>query len=306
MTTPHTGPHQARGENFPGHEVREPQRVGYTTRWVAQTMFPYRKTDERIRSFQDQHYRITVVGYDGLPYGRYPRLILPLIITTAYHQHIQAQEGKITEEEARRINLGETAADFLEMLGMSRRSSGGKNGPLNRVREQIDRLAACSIKVEDLAKTNRSTIRRAEPALEISNHHELWLPHTAKSRGLTPSYMDLTPEFCTHIIDTRAPIDLDLLQRINGPRTKDLYVSVSMKKYWLLKSRRPYWDILWDELYSQFSTQELVGWRQKSIFRRTMAKSLAELNQHWEDAGVEIIDDGIRINQGPLSVPELL
>lgn len=77
-----------------------------------------------------------------------------------------------------------------------------------------------------------------------------------------------------------------------------------MKKYWLLKSRRPYWDVMWDELYGQFSPQELVGWRQKSNFRRTMTKSLAELHHHWEDAGVEIIDDGIRINHGPLSVPE--
>jgi len=67
----------------------------------------------------------------GLPYGRYPRLILAYLCREAVWTR------------SREIRLGDSLSDFMRSLGMH--ASGGPNGPLRRFRKQAVRLLATTV-----------------------------------------------------------------------------------------------------------------------------------------------------------------
>lgn len=58
--------------------------LGFTTRVLVPALFPYRRQQELTRTAHYGHlWRITITSPNGIPYGRYPRLILAYLVTQA-------------------------------------------------------------------------------------------------------------------------------------------------------------------------------------------------------------------------------
>src|SRR5699024_2378111 len=146
--------------------------VGYASKLFVQALFPYRSTKETSRQVQQGPQVITVTSNVGIPYGKYPRLIMAYLITQAVARAGQVKLGYMTEDQARVIPLGDSLNDFLRAIGLK---TPGGGAVIVNIKEQIDKLASCSIKVENVARTKVSTQRAAKPAMEISNSHGLWI-----------------------------------------------------------------------------------------------------------------------------------
>src|SRR5690625_2493544 len=122
-------------------EIINAQDIGYTSKLFVQALFPYRKTDEEKRVIETAQGRIVVYADGGLPYGKYPRLIMAYIITRAVENAGKLKAGKIDLEQAVRIPLGHSMNHFLQAIGVTGRGTGGATGNLANIREQLLRLA---------------------------------------------------------------------------------------------------------------------------------------------------------------------
>src|SRR5699024_8451668 len=97
------------------------QDVGYTSKLFVQALFPYRKTEDKTRIITTSKGRVVVYSAEGLPYGKYPRLIMAYIITRAVENAGKLKAGNIDFEEALRIPLGHSMNQFLQAIGVTGR-----------------------------------------------------------------------------------------------------------------------------------------------------------------------------------------
>src|SRR5699024_4896076 len=104
-------------------EIINAQDIGYTSKLFVQALFPYRKTDEEKRVIETAQGRIVVYADGGLPYGKYPRLIMAYIITRAVENAGKLKAGKIDFEQAVRIPLGHSMNHFLQAIGIHGRGT---------------------------------------------------------------------------------------------------------------------------------------------------------------------------------------
>lgn len=278
-------------------EALDQQDVGYTSRIFVQALFPYRKTDDLIRQVQNGPNRITVTSPDGLPYGKYPRLIMAYIITQAVHRQ------DLPEDEARRIPLGRSMNIFLGQIGLSTRGTGGPRGTLTLIREQLRRITTSSIKVEKVFRTEHRDRGRGK-SIDITDEYDLWFdPKNPDQTTVTDSYIELTREFYQQIIESPIPIDLDVLKQLNKPRAIDLYVWLALKKFWLSKRSDREFTFSWETLAVHFSPKELNTWIERRDFRTEIKKCLASIHEFWPEVGADVTGEGLVIYQGPTPVP---
>lgn len=281
-------------------EQAEQQDVGYTSRVFVQALFPYRSSSDVVRQVQQGSTKITVIATDGLPYGKYPRLVMAYVITKAVERAGQVGAGTLDPGEARRIPLGNSLNAFLRAIGLTTRGSGTV---IARIREQVDRIAACSIRVESLAKTALSTRRAASPTVDISNYHELWLAPNPDQPAISGSFIELTEEFYDEINKAPIPIDINVLKQLGKPRAMDIYTWLALKKFWLSKRNERSFTFTWETLAGHFSPTELTTWVQRRDFRTEIKKCVASIAELWPEVGVEVTAEGLLVHQGPTPIP---
>lgn len=282
----------------PGEIEQTEQAVGYISRWFVQALFPYRKTDELVRQIQSGRDRVTVMSANGLPYGKYPRLIMAAIITTAVQRTGQVELGLMTPEEARRIPLGRSLDGFLAAIGIASRGTGGARGNRTLIREQMRRLTSSIITVQKIYET-----RDQGATAPVAKRWDLWFdPAHPEQETITESYIELTEEFWKQINRAPIPIDLDILKALGRPRAMDLYVWISLKKYWLNKRPEKTFTFAWGDLTDQFSPKELKTTDDRMNFRKELRKALSDVAKLWPDVGVEATADGLLVHEGQPSV----
>ena len=199
-------------------EIINAQDIGYTSKLFVQALFPYRKTDEEKRVIETAQGRIVVYADGGLPYGKYPRLIMAYIITRAVENAGKLKAGKIDFEQAVRIPLGHSMNHFLQAIGIHGRGTGGKKGTLSIVREQLLRLADARVTVKE-----DDGVRARGKHTQIMDEWDLWFDARDPNQGsFIESYIKLTPQFFQHIIEAPIPIDLAVLRQLTNPRSMDI------------------------------------------------------------------------------------
>lgn len=290
-------PVQAESDKLGELEQTE-QAVGYISRWFVQALFPYRKTDELVRQVQSGRDRVTVMSANGLPYGKYPRLIMAAIITTAVQRAGQVELGLMAPEEARRIPLGRSLDGFLAAIGITARGTGGARGNRSLIREQMRRLTSSIITVQKIYET-----RDQGATAPVAKRWDLWFDSAhPEQETITESYIELTEEFWEQINRAPIPIDLDILKGLGRPRAMDLYVWISLKKYWLNKRPELEFTFGWNDLTEQFSPKELKTTDDRMNFRKELRKALADVTKLWPEVGVEATAEGLRVHEGDPSV----
>ncbi|MCG7442176.1 replication protein RepA [Corynebacterium sp. ACRPQ] len=289
-----------RQEHDAAQELLQAQDVGYTSKLFVQALFPYRKTDNKERVLQNGDGKIVIYSGEGLPYGKYPRLIMAYIITRTVENAGRLKEGKINHEEALHIPLGRSMNQFLQAIGIGQRGTGGSKGTLTIVREQLLRLADSRITVK-----SDDGIRARGKHTQIVDDWDLWFDTRDPNQGsFIESYLKLTPQFFEHVAESPIPIDLNVLRELNKPRAMDLYIWLTVKQYWLAKNNRDAYTFTWEMIATSFATKELATGQDWAHFRAEIKKAILELSTAWPNAGITADTDGVTVTRTAPSVQQ--
>lgn len=273
-------------------DIESGQQVGYTTRLLVQALFPYRNpTVDKIVS-QSGRTRVTIYSPDGLPYGKYPRLIMAYIITEAVKRYGQGMPDEI----ARRIPLGNSMNEFLAVMGVKSRGSGGARGTLGLLREQLRRLTGTTIRAEKAWSRDN---REAGGNVQVASSWDLWFDHQPDQQTLEPSYLELTQQFYQEIVASKVPIDLDVLRGLRKPRAMDIYVWLTLRRSRLDRPQQ----LDWEQLRLQFGASTPHTSSAMRDFRREFRAAVADVLELWPDAGVTVDQKGLLMTPGEPSVP---
>ena len=287
-----------RQEHDAAQELLQAQDVGYTSKLFVQALFPYRKTEGNNRTVETPQGTITILSQRGVPYGKYPRLIMAYIITRAVANAGRLKEGKITHEEACRIPLGHSMSHFLQAIGITGRGTGGATGNLSKIRDQLLRLASSAITVQSddgVHARGRNT--------QILEDWNLWFdPRDPNQGSFMESELVLTPQFFKHIAEAPIPIDLNILRELNKPRSMDIYIWLTVKQYWLAKNNREAYTFTWDMIAANFATSEITSTTQMRDFRRRTKEAIEEVSKVWPNSGIEANTDGVTVTRTAPSV----
>lgn len=287
-----------RQEHDAAQELLQAQDVGYTSKLFVQALFPYRKTEGNNRTVETPQGTITILSQRGVPYGKYPRLIMAYIITRAVANAGRLKEGKITHEEACRIPLGHSMSHFLQAIGITGRGTGGATGNLKNIREQLLRIAGSFITVQSddgVHARGRNT--------QILEDWNLWFdPRDPNQGSFMESELVLTPQFFKHIAEAPIPIDLNVLRELNKPRSMDIYIWLTVKQYWLAKNNREAYTFTWDMIAVNFATSEITSTTQMRDFRRRTKEAIEEVSKVWPNSGIEANTDGVTVTRTAPSV----
>ncbi|HCD3017340.1 TPA: replication protein [Corynebacterium striatum] len=287
-------------EHETAQELLQAQDVGYTSKLFVQALFPYRKAENNERVVETAQGIISVYSRRGLPYGKYPRLIMAYVITRAVENAGRLKEGKIDEQEARRIPLGHSMNHFLQAIGVLGRGTGGATGNLKNIREQILRIAGSTITVE-----SDDGVHAQGSNTQILDGWNLWFdPRDPNQGSFIESELVLTEKFFNHIAEAPIPIDLNVLRELNKPRAMDLYIWLTVKQYWLAKNNREAYTFTWDMIAANFSTKQLHSNDARKNFRKEIKKAILELTTAWPNAGITANADGVTVTRTAPSVQQ--
>lgn len=279
-------------------EIINAQDIGYTSKLFVQALFPYRKTDEEKRVIETAQGRIVVYADGGLPYGKYPRLIMAYIITRAVENAGKLKAGKIDFEQAVRIPLGHSMNHFLQAIGIHGRGTGGKKGTLSIVREQLLRLADARVTVKE-----DDGVRTRGKHTQIMDEWDLWFDARDPNQGsFIESYIKLTPQFFQHIIEAPIPIDLAVLRQLTKPRSMDIYIWLTVKQFWLSKNNRDSYLFTWDMMAQSFATKALTSSNDVAHFRTEIKKAITDVVSVWPECGIEADLEGVTVTKTSPSV----
>ena len=279
-------------------ELLQAQDVGYTSKLFVQALFPYRKAENNERVVETAQGIISVYSRRGLPYGKYPRLIMAYIITRAVENAGRLKEGKIDEQEARRIPLGHSMNHFLKAIGVLGRGTGGATGNLKNIREQILRIAGSTITVE-----SDDGVHAQGSNTQILDGWNLWFdPRDPNQGSFMESELVLTEKFFKHIAESPIPIDLNVLRQLTKPRSMDIYIWLTLKQYWLAKNNRDAYTFTWEMMAANFATKTLTTSAQWRDFRTDVKKAIQDILTIWPNAGITADANGVTVTKTTTSI----
>lgn len=272
------------------------QEVGYTTRLLLHTLFPYRRqeVDKVVR--QSGPLRITAMSANGLPYGKYPRLIAIYLCTEA------VKRRDLPEDEARRIPLGASMQQFLYDIGVLGRANGGARGSLSILHEQLRRLAATTITVEKIyepgsesARMNRASIKN----IGLFDSMDFWVTPNPDQLALSEPFLELTPAFFREVTQNPIPVDLAILKALGRPRAIDVYLWATLKKFTIQSE----FTLSWEQAQRQFGPEVPETPRGRADFKKEIAKTVDRVRELWPDAGLAVGPQGVVLAPGQPSIP---
>lgn len=247
-------------------DAKEAGAIGYMARALVQATIPHRDPGD-VPAWGRRNGDLSLVirpGYIitpqntpislGYPFGSIPRILLAWLSTEAVR----------TKE--RRIPLDSTLSGFMRELGME--PTGGKNGTITRLREQMKRLFASSISI------NYTTSEAwADAGFRISDKATIWWdPVTPDQAGLWQSNVLLSEQFFKEIIEHPVPIDLRALKRLRqSPLALDIYSWLTYRMFYLKRAT----VVPWPSLMMQFGSD----YKEVRQFKRRFLNALIQVQE---------------------------
>jgi hypothetical protein len=175
----------------------------------------------------------------GIPYGGLARLLLAYIITQA------------RKRDAREVDLGNTIGGFCRSLGIT--PSGGANGRLRYVYEQLERLSKCLITWEwDFQRPGRRDLHGDN--LLVVDSYRFW--HRAHDDGLQQGgSITISERFYQEAVTQCFPIDFRKAQFFRGrPTAYDLYLWLTYRMATLERSGKQSFVVSYDQIHQQLGS----------------------------------------------------
>ena len=269
----------------------EAGEIAFLSRITVQANLPYRQVEEAHFVRYNGGFTLTLQAPPGvgLPYGRYPRLLLAWI----------GQEAVRTR--SRELRLGDSMTSFMRGLGVT--PSGGRHGPLARFRDQARRLFAtvisCTFEGTDEAGTTRF---EGEIGHRLASQSMVWWasPGAKRPRGVVVDggFLVLSQEFYDELIAHPVPVDYRALQALGSSLALDIYAWLTYRYHSL---GRPL-EITWERLAVQFGSQDQARRNFKRYFRRALKMVLLV----YPHARVEATREVLRLLPSRTHVPRLV
>jgi hypothetical protein len=194
----------------------------------------------------------------GYPYGSIPRLLLFWIVT----------EAKRTGE--RRLELGDTLADFMRQIGLNPDTGSGKRSDARRLRDQMHRLFRATISFEQ-------SFGRGEQWLDmqVAPQGQLWWDsRDPEQKTFFGSWIRLSEEFFLAITAAVVPVRLEALRKLKrSPLALDLYALAAYKVHQAIQYGRAQavpWKGLAKQLGAEYDPKRMNNFRSK--IKKTMSR----------------------------------
>lgn len=207
----------------------------------------------------------------GLPYGPKARLLLLHLCTEAVKQR------------SPKIEVAHSLSGFIRDMGFP--VTGGDRGTLKQFKEQLNRLAACSMQIGLWDGTRASTLN-VPPFRQM----DVWLPlNVHPDQGLLwSSTITFQTDFFENLLQHALPVDIRAARAFAGSaRQLDLLFWVG---YRLSRLERPL-RLSWDNLYKQFGSEN------GSIrsFRQEFRKDVAHLTEVFPRLRLTLDEGGMQL-----------
>jgi hypothetical protein len=264
-------------------DARSSGSLGFMTRALVSASMPYKDPKTKFFERQNGDLTLTMLSPKGVPYGKYPRLLLSWLITEA----VTTRSPVVT--------LGDTLAEFLRAtIGVE--ATGGKRGTATRVSEQMERLFKSLISVdrrdqpdarsfsfENITLVRGGTIdqedmRRLdsldaiESTGDVAGQHLWRAADRTSEQGRWNSQVELTPQFFRECIETPVPLDLRAYRALSpSPMAMDIYSWCTYRMSYIKRPTRPIpWPILQAQFGSGFPFTEQGTRDFKKAFKRNL------------------------------------
>lgn len=259
-----------------------PHSLAFLNRILVQANLPYKQVDGG--TFERKNGALTLTlqapPHIGLPYGRYPRLLLAWAGAEA------------VRTRSRQLDLGPSLSAYLRSLGVT--PSGGDHGPLKRFRDQVRRLFATSISCSWAEPGGRST----ETGFRLAASSFLWWEPNEADPFHEGAHLVLSEEFFREMVEHPVPLDFRVLRGLTSPLALDVYAWLTYRVY-RLDGRSI--TVPWESLARQFGT---VSGRLRK-FREHFHRALGLVLRIDPTLRVEV-DAERGLTLGPPSRPHLL
>lgn len=280
--------------------------VGYICRALVQATLPYREPKGNPPAWGRTNGKVSLViqpGYYlkidtvveggrkrqeqvpvslGYPYGSIPRLLLAWI------------GREVKAKKSREIILGNSLVRFMQDLGMNT-ATGGKNGSITRLREQMRRTFSSKIAILDNPDANRVDWRSDAFAL-VDKSHIWWDSNSPEQSNLWDSKIVLSERFYEELAHSPVPVDMRALRDLkNSPSALDLYCFLTYRMFTLRKTT----TVPWEALQMQFGS-ETANPRK---FRWQFQQALKSVLVVYPEAKVEMTPAGLILKPSLTSVP---
>lgn len=272
--------------------------VGFIARFLIQATLPH--SMPRLNEWGRKNGNLTMHMMSpsavGLPYGCYARLILVWISTQAIRNKAKFDKGLITEQESRRLELGRSQRRFMEALGL--RSSGGKNGTIAPLREQMRRLfkTTISIRLSEINEEDGDIFEKEIGARVAEVSHIWWNTKYPDRDLLNQSWVELSPKFFQIITDRPVPLDMRVLRLIKrSPMAFDIYCWATYRVSYLKRTTIIPWAGLVEQIGSNYSDDR--------DFMRRFSDGLVKVKQAWPGLDATPTEKGLLIKPGAPQVP---
>ena len=254
--------------------------VGFLARALVQATLPHSdpKANEFVR--RNGHLTLSILAPSnvGLPYGRYPRLVLAYLNTEAVRR------------KTRHLELDRHFSHFCSALGIP--ATTGPRGSLPMLREQMQRLFASTFQC---VYHNDSEGRHAGEGFLIAEKRALWWdPGREDSAPAARSYVELSERFFLEATAAPVPLDIRVLRALRSPFEIDIYVWLTWRFFRL---RRPV-TIPWDSLMLQFG----CGYSNPRHFKKRLLEYLRNVLLYYPEARLEQKPTGRLLKPSPTHV----
>ncbi len=260
--------------------AKEAGALGYMTRALIQATLPHSRHEGNEFTRRNGLFTLSILSpqQTGLPYGTIPRLLIAWLTTEA------------VLKKQRTLILGESLSSFMRQLGIV--PTGGRWGTITRLREQMCRLFASSIKC-----FYSSDEVWAIKSIELVEDIQLWwYPKHPSQIALFESKLTLSERFFNEIINNPVPIDMRALKALSkSPLALDIYCWLTYRMSYLNHQI----CIPWGALQVQFG----ADYKQTRQFKAAFLKQLRSVLVVYPQCKVSEEEKWLVLKPSPAHIP---
>lgn len=259
-------------------EAFEAGHVTFLAKTLVQCTLPHRDPGSLQYQRTNGRYKLTILSPPeiGIPWGRYPRLLLPWLTTEALRTH------------SSRIKLGPSLSKFMLDVGV--RPHGGSNGTIARFRDQAVRLFSSTFVGHYSAPDEVHIVKLAV----ASESRIWWKPGDAGRIPLWNSYVELTGDFYSAVTDHPVPLDIRALRALPAPLAIDLYAWLTFRMSYLRSPITVPWPLLAFQFGSSYSSVK--------HFRAEVVKQLRRIVRLYPALRIQVKSQGLTLHPSPTHI----
>jgi hypothetical protein len=258
---------------------------------LCQTALPHTRPADNSRPWERRSAKVSlivepgtvrsdngVLEYVGVPYGSKARLIMIYLQSEGVKSQV--------------VPLGSSMSAWMRSLGLA--VTGGKKGTIREVKEQVLRIANCSLKLEwedEIAGGIQTSMERTT----IVRGLKMWAERPGREKW--PTHVELSREFHEHLQAHAIPLDKRAIAHLAGNSfALDLYATLA---YRLPRLEHPT-HVRWAQLQGQFGSN--IETTHQFAYR--LRKILPAVLTVYEGAQVEVSRHGLTLKPSKPTVPK--